>query len=198
MTKMKKYELIFRIGSERPSDFPKATERRSMHLKPPSVLSNHPRSGRRSQGPHITKAAYSPGDTPPTTARCCAVPPPPLTPHRRPALRRAAGDRCPLRGCAVEAGGGPGGRPGTGCVATLQKKQPCAASSGAALACPSPRCSMRPLPRTLELFYDVLSPYSWLGFEVTPGLRGQGRRAEQTQDAGPRVSCNSGHCPQGV
>ncbi|KAF0874698.1 GSTK1 transferase, partial [Crocuta crocuta] len=23
-----------------------------------------------------------------------------------------------------------------------------------------------PLPRTLELFYDVLSPYSWLGFEV--------------------------------
>ncbi|XP_012302957.1 glutathione S-transferase kappa 1 [Aotus nancymaae] len=25
---------------------------------------------------------------------------------------------------------------------------------------------MRPVPRTLELFYDVLSPYSWLGFEV--------------------------------
>ncbi|XP_044775880.1 glutathione S-transferase kappa 1 isoform X3 [Neomonachus schauinslandi] len=25
---------------------------------------------------------------------------------------------------------------------------------------------MGPLPRTLELFYDVLSPYSWLGFEV--------------------------------
>ncbi|MEJ1280985.1 glutathione S-transferase kappa 1 [Cricetulus griseus] len=26
-------------------------------------------------------------------------------------------------------------------------------------------------PRTLELFYDVLSPYSWLGFEVTRGSR---------------------------
>ncbi|XP_060012472.1 glutathione S-transferase kappa 1 isoform X3 [Lagenorhynchus albirostris] len=25
---------------------------------------------------------------------------------------------------------------------------------------------MGPLPRTLELFYDVLSPYSWLAFEV--------------------------------
>ncbi|XP_021096604.1 glutathione S-transferase kappa 1 isoform X3 [Heterocephalus glaber] len=25
---------------------------------------------------------------------------------------------------------------------------------------------MGPSPRTLELFYDVLSPYSWLGFEV--------------------------------
>ncbi|XP_077004479.1 glutathione S-transferase kappa 1 isoform X2 [Tamandua tetradactyla] len=25
---------------------------------------------------------------------------------------------------------------------------------------------MGPLPRTLELFYDVLSPYSWLGFEI--------------------------------
>uniref|UniRef100_A0A8C8XGC8 Glutathione S-transferase kappa 1 n=1 Tax=Panthera leo TaxID=9689 RepID=A0A8C8XGC8_PANLE len=25
---------------------------------------------------------------------------------------------------------------------------------------------MTPAPRTLELFYDVLSPYSWLGFEV--------------------------------
>nr|KAF6469513.1 glutathione S-transferase kappa 1 [Molossus molossus] len=25
---------------------------------------------------------------------------------------------------------------------------------------------MAPLPRTLELFYDVLSPYSWLGFEI--------------------------------
>ncbi|XP_051704966.2 glutathione S-transferase kappa 1 isoform X2 [Oryctolagus cuniculus] len=25
---------------------------------------------------------------------------------------------------------------------------------------------MKPPPRTLELFYDVLSPYSWLGFEV--------------------------------
>ncbi|XP_004629083.1 glutathione S-transferase kappa 1 [Octodon degus] len=25
---------------------------------------------------------------------------------------------------------------------------------------------MGPAPRTLELFYDVLSPYSWLGFEV--------------------------------
>uniref|UniRef100_U3BPP6 Glutathione S-transferase kappa n=1 Tax=Callithrix jacchus TaxID=9483 RepID=U3BPP6_CALJA len=25
---------------------------------------------------------------------------------------------------------------------------------------------MGPVPRTLELFYDVLSPYSWLGFEV--------------------------------
>ncbi|XP_021573482.1 glutathione S-transferase kappa 1 isoform X5 [Carlito syrichta] len=25
---------------------------------------------------------------------------------------------------------------------------------------------MGPLPRTLELFYDVLSPYSWLSFEV--------------------------------
>ncbi|XP_040857971.1 glutathione S-transferase kappa 1-like isoform X3 [Ochotona curzoniae] len=25
---------------------------------------------------------------------------------------------------------------------------------------------MKPLPRTLELFYDVLSPYCWLGFEV--------------------------------
>ncbi|XP_006159659.1 glutathione S-transferase kappa 1 [Tupaia chinensis] len=25
---------------------------------------------------------------------------------------------------------------------------------------------MGPLPRTVELFYDVLSPYSWLGFEV--------------------------------
>lgn len=30
-------------------------------------------------------------------------------------------------------------------------------------------CRMGPVPRTLELFYDVLSPYSWLGFEVTPG-----------------------------
>ncbi len=28
---------------------------------------------------------------------------------------------------------------------------------------------MGPLPRTVELFYDVLSPYSWLGFEVTLG-----------------------------
>ncbi|KAL0618301.1 Glutathione S-transferase kappa 1 [Plecturocebus cupreus] len=25
---------------------------------------------------------------------------------------------------------------------------------------------MGPAPRTLELFYDVLSPYSWLGFEI--------------------------------
>ncbi|XP_004474176.1 glutathione S-transferase kappa 1 [Dasypus novemcinctus] len=25
---------------------------------------------------------------------------------------------------------------------------------------------MGPLPRTLELFYDVLSPYSWMGFEI--------------------------------
>lgn len=25
---------------------------------------------------------------------------------------------------------------------------------------------MKPPPRTVELFYDVLSPYSWLGFEV--------------------------------
>ncbi|XP_017366796.1 glutathione S-transferase kappa 1 isoform X3 [Cebus imitator] len=25
---------------------------------------------------------------------------------------------------------------------------------------------MGPVPRTLELFYDVLSPYSWLGFEI--------------------------------
>ncbi|PNJ51851.1 GSTK1 isoform 5 [Pongo abelii] len=25
---------------------------------------------------------------------------------------------------------------------------------------------MGPLPRTVELFYDVLSPYSWLGFEI--------------------------------
>lgn len=30
-------------------------------------------------------------------------------------------------------------------------------------------CSMGSVPRTLELFYDVLSPYSWLAFEVTPG-----------------------------
>ncbi|XP_019789417.2 glutathione S-transferase kappa 1 isoform X1 [Tursiops truncatus] len=41
---------------------------------------------------------------------------------------------------------------------------------------------MGPLPRTLELFYDVLSPYSWLAFEVTPGeplrpgLGGRGQR----------------------
>ncbi|XP_028617395.1 glutathione S-transferase kappa 1-like [Grammomys surdaster] len=27
-------------------------------------------------------------------------------------------------------------------------------------------CRMGPAPRILELFYDVLSPYSWLGFEV--------------------------------
>lgn len=94
MTKMKKYELIFRIGSERPSDFPKATERRSMHLKPPSVLSNHPRSGQRSQGPHITKAAYSPGDTPPMTARCWQS-----RPH--PSLPTADLPSAALRGTAV-------------------------------------------------------------------------------------------------
>lgn len=41
-----------------------------------------------------------------------------------------------------------------------------------------------PLPlRTLELFYDVLSPYSWLSFEVRPGE--EGRKAEQTQDPSP-------------
>lgn len=43
---------------------------------------------------------------------------------------------------------------------------------------------MGPAPRTLEFFYDVLSPYSWLGFEVTPGLGGQGQREES---AGRRV-----------
>ncbi len=31
---------------------------------------------------------------------------------------------------------------------------------------------MGPAPRVLELFYDVLSPYSWLGFEVTRGVEG--------------------------
>lgn len=30
----------------------------------------------------------------------------------------------------------------------------------------SHHCRMGPAPRILELFYDVLSPYSWLGFEV--------------------------------
>lgn len=44
-----------------------------------------------------------------------------------------------------------------------------------------------PLPlRTLELFYDVLSPYSWLSFEVRPGE--EGRKAEQTQDPSPLPS----------
>lgn len=47
---------------------------------------------------------------------------------------------------------------------------------------------MGPLPRTLELFYDVLSPYSWLGFEVTPGARpagawGRGRREGRERGA---------------
>nr|KAF6469505.1 glutathione S-transferase kappa 1 [Molossus molossus] len=51
---------------------------------------------------------------------------------------------------------------------------------------------MAPLPRTLELFYDVLSPYSWLGFEVTPGLGGRGPREGPAQDAGPTVSAVAG------
>ena len=41
---------------------------------------------------------------------------------------------------------------------------------------------MGPVPRTLELFYDVLSPYSWLAFEVTPGssfARGLGKRRQR-------------------
>lgn len=50
---------------------------------------------------------------------------------------------------------------------------------------------MGPLPRTVELFYDVLSPYSWMGFEVTPGLGRRGQSEGQAQDAGPMVSCNS-------
>lgn len=53
-------------------------------------------------------------------------------------------------------------------------------SSGARLS-----SAMGPLPRTVELFYDVLSPYSWLGFEVTPGLGRRGPRAGRAQDAGP-------------
>lgn len=46
---------------------------------------------------------------------------------------------------------------------------------------------MMPAPRTLELFYDVLSPYSWLGFEVTLGAPSAGAwraRAEARAGAG--------------
>lgn len=50
------------------------------------------------------------------------------------------------------------------------------------------RCSMGPAPRTLELFYDVLSPYSWLGFEVTRGSR---------QGCGLRGECRAGHWAPG-
>lgn len=151
-------------------------------------LSLHSRAGRRPRGPWSLKLLV-----PQVTPH-----PPQLSAAQSGPDPWAAGDRSPLRGCAVETGGGPGGRPGTRCVTALQRKEPCAASSGAALACLSLRCRMGPLPRTLELFYDVLSPYSWLSFEVTPGLGGQGRRAEQTQDTGPTVSCNSGRCPQGL
>ncbi|VCX10354.1 unnamed protein product, partial [Gulo gulo] len=51
-------------------------------------------------------------------------------------------------------GGGPPGQAGNrgGVAAPAQGNARC--------------CSMGPVPRTLELFYDVLSPYSWLGFEV--------------------------------
>ena len=59
------------------------------------------------------------------------------------------------------------------------------------------RCSMGPLPRTVELFYDVLSPYSWLGFEVTPRLRRRGQREGRTQDIEPTVSCSSWRCRKG-
>lgn len=59
------------------------------------------------------------------------------------------------------------------------------------------RCSMGPLPRTVELFYDVLSPYSWLGFEVTPRLGRRGQREGRTQDAGPTVSCSAWRCRKG-
>lgn len=54
--------------------------------------------------------------------------------------------------------------------------------------------AMGPLPRTVELFYDVLSPYSWLGFEVTPGPGSRGQREGRAQDAGPVVSCNAWRC----
>ena len=53
---------------------------------------------------------------------------------------------------------------------------------------------MGSVPRTLELFYDVLSPYSWLAFEVTPGssfARGLGRQRQRegsANSAGTSVS----------
>ncbi|XP_044802935.1 glutathione S-transferase kappa 1 isoform X1 [Bubalus bubalis] len=45
---------------------------------------------------------------------------------------------------------------------------------------------MRPVPRTLELFYDVLSPYSWLAFEVTPGKQLRPGLGETEAEGGVR------------
>lgn len=94
----------------------------------------------------------------------------------------------------------PAGRPsparlrgeGGGGTAALQKKQARAAALPLAARFASPGCSMEALPRTVELFYDVLSPYSWLGFEVTPGephrpgLGGRGQWEERAQGTGRR------------
>ena len=57
---------------------------------------------------------------------------------------------------------------------------------GAKFASRSRVCSMGSVPRTLELFYDVLSPYSWLAFEVTPGKQLRPGLGETEAEGGVR------------
>lgn len=81
----------------------------------------------------------------------------------------------------MRAGGGPRDRPGAGRCHRAPAK-----GNVRRLFWSGARFSsvMGPLPRTVELFYDVLSPYSWLGFEVTPGLGRRGKGERRTQGPG--------------
>lgn len=78
--------------------------------------------------------------------------------------------RCPYTEAARPARGADPGR-GWSCRSGEMAQAAAARFTLPSLSLSPPACrsSVGPSPRTLELFYDVLSPYSWLGFEVTPG-----------------------------
>lgn len=136
------------------------------------------------RGGRVTNPARAGGDTPPTPSPSSAAPPTPTckqTPWGTAVLCEAARWR---HGAVLRAGPEPGR-----CLRAPKKGDVRCFSSRVLLASPSLRRSMGPAPRTLELFYDVLSPYSWLGFEVTPGAEGAGRgkRERRTQDLWSRA-----------
>lgn len=154
-----------------------------MRLKPPSFAPDAT-PGRAvtatCAGDHTTALPKRPRRGPAAGSRARGTPPAGAC---RAALPREAARRRRGRGRGRRAGGG---------TAALQKKQARAAALPLAARFASPGCSMEGLPRTVELFYDVLSPYSWLGFEVTPGephrprLGGRGQREERAQGTGRR------------